>query len=161
MMRSGILAAFVLLLVLGSAGSYGQATEVRQFASAEHAARYQKLTYELRCLVCQNQNIADSNADLARDLRDKVYDKIMAGQSNEEILDYFVSRYGDFILYRPPFNMRTLALWVGPFLIVLLSLGLLVRYIRRRGRFQEQPLVLSDEQRRLATRLLATEITEN
>ncbi len=161
MMRSGILAALVILLALGSGASYGQARETRQFVSAEHSARYYKMINELRCLVCQNQSIADSNADLARDLRDKVYDKIMEGLSNEEILDYFVSRYGDFILFRPPLNARTVALWLGPFLIVLLSLGLLVRHIRRRGRLKEDLPALSDEQRRLVAKLLGMDTAED
>ena len=127
----------------------------------EQAERYRTLTAELRCLVCQNQNIADSNADLAKDLRVKTYELIMAGQSDADIIDFMVSRYGDFVLYRPPLKASTVVLWLAPFLVVLISLGLLVRFIRRRRQTHQDPLVLSDEQRRQAARLLGAGATED
>jgi len=95
--------------------------EIYQFATPQLEARYQTLTEELRCLVCQNQNIADSHAELAQDLRRKVYEKLSAGESNEQIINYMTERYGDFVLYRPPFNVKTLILWLAPILTLLLG----------------------------------------
>lgn len=95
--------------------------EVYQFKTPELELRYQTLTEELRCLVCQNQNIADSHAELAQDLRRKVYEKLSTGESNEQIIDYMTDRYGDFVLYRPPFNVKTLILWITPALTILLG----------------------------------------
>ena len=86
--------------------------------------RYNDLTLELRCLVCQNQNLADSDAPLAQDLRKEIYDMMMAGQTDEQIKAFMVDRYGDFVLYRPPVQGNTLALWVLP--VVLLALGAVV-----------------------------------
>ena len=87
-------------------------------------ARVQRVAEELRCLVCQNQTIADSNADLAQDLRREVRQMLQQGKSESEVREFMVTRYGDFILYRPPFKLTTLLLWVGPF--VLLAVAILV-----------------------------------
>ena len=92
--------------------------------------RYKKLTEELRCLVCQNQSLADSHAELAQDLRNEVYKMVIAGDSNKEIIDYLVTRYGDFVLYRPPVKNTTYFLWFGPFLILLLATIIILRVIR-------------------------------
>ncbi len=105
-----------------------------QFSSKEQQTRFTTLTSQLRCLVCQNQNLAESNAPLANDLRDQIYTKIQRGQSNQEIVQYLVTRYGDFILYRPPFNVVTMGLWLGPLLVLLSSLGYLLFYIYKRKR---------------------------
>jgi cytochrome c-type biogenesis protein CcmH len=91
-----------------------------------------EVSNELRCLVCQNQTIADSNADLAVDLKNQVRQQLSEGRSKQEILKYMTERYGDFVLYKPPFNAATLMLWVGPFLLMLLGLVLLVRQIKQR-----------------------------
>jgi cytochrome c-type biogenesis protein CcmH len=91
-----------------------------------------EVSNELRCLVCQNQTIADSNADLAVDLKNQVRQQLSEGRSKQEILKYMTERYGDFVLYKPPFNAATLMLWVGPFLLMLLGLILLVRQIKQR-----------------------------
>ncbi|WP_108507925.1 cytochrome c-type biogenesis protein [Polynucleobacter acidiphobus] len=91
-----------------------------------------ELANELRCLVCQNQTIAESNADLAVDLKNQVRQQLSEGRSKQEILKYMTERYGDFVLYKPPFNASTLMLWVGPFLLMLLGLILLVRQIKQR-----------------------------
>lgn len=90
------------------------------------------LSNELRCLVCQNQTIADSNAELAVDLRNQVRKQISEGKSDQEILSYMVERYGDFVLYRPPFNYKTILLWAGPFLLLLIAMLILVQQIRAR-----------------------------
>lgn len=97
----------------------------------EQDARYRALIHELRCLVCQNQTIADSNADLAADLRRQVHDRIAAGESDDEIRRYVTDRYGDFVLYKPPLNARTAALWIAPFVLVLIGVVLVLRLVRR------------------------------
>jgi cytochrome c-type biogenesis protein CcmH len=141
---------FTLLLCLAS---LAQATvEVREFDSPEQEARYKHLIEILRCTVCQNQNIAESNADLAGDLRRKTYQMLQAGKSDEEILDYMVDRYGDFVLYRPPFRLSTSILWVGPF--ALLGIGLLVVLRVVRGKKGRARAVLTPEQQRRAEQLL-------
>lgn len=91
-----------------------------------------EVSNELRCLVCQNQTIADSNADLAVDLKNQVRQQLSEGRSKQEILKYMTERYGDFVLYNPPLNAATLMLWVGPFLLMLLGLILLVQQIKQR-----------------------------
>ncbi len=91
-----------------------------------------EVSNELRCLVCQNQTIADSNADLAVDLKNQVRQQLSEGRSKQEILKYMTERYGDFVLYKPPLNAATLMLWIGPFLLMLLGLFLLIRQIKQR-----------------------------
>jgi cytochrome c-type biogenesis protein CcmH len=93
-------------------------------------ADYYQLINELRCLVCQNQNLAGSNADLARDLRRETYEMLQQGKSQQEVVDFMVARYGDFVLYRPQFKSSTYLLWLGPFLLLLLVLYLVVRRLR-------------------------------
>jgi cytochrome c-type biogenesis protein CcmH len=118
------------------------------------AARAVQLANELRCLVCQNQSIAESNAELAVDLRRQIRDQIAAGRSDDEIVDFMVTRYGDFVLYRPPFKAATLLLWVGPLLLVLAGFWTLARALRARRR-AEAPPPLTAEERDRAERLLA------
>jgi cytochrome c-type biogenesis protein CcmH len=96
-------------------------------------ARVLKLSAELRCLVCQNQTIADSNADLALDLRRQVREMLQQGRSDREVLDFMTARYGDFVLYRPPVRSDTALLWFGPAALMLLGLGVLVFVLRRRA----------------------------
>lgn len=95
-------------------------------------AKVMAIAEELRCLVCQNETIAASHADLAVDLRKQIAVKLSAGQSKQEIVDFMVARYGDFVLYRPPLNARTLLLWVGPFVLLVVAGGILAINIRRR-----------------------------
>jgi cytochrome c-type biogenesis protein CcmH len=101
-----------------------------QDASLERRA--QALEKELRCLVCQNQTLADSNAPLAMDLRNQVREQLAAGKSEREVVDFLVARYGDFVLYRPPLKATTVFLWTGPFLFLALGCYLLLRVLRRR-----------------------------
>ena len=119
------------LLFLFNPTTYA-AFEVKKFESPQHEQRYKRLVDELRCLVCQNQNLADSNSELAQDLRKQVYKMISAGQSDKEIKDFMVTRYGDFVLYRPPFKATTFLLWAGPFIILVIGLFVLIRFIRQR-----------------------------
>ena len=126
--------------------------EVQEFQSAADEERYQKMIDELRCLVCQNQNLADSNSDLAKDLRGKTYELIRDGATDDEIVEYMVNRYGDFVLYRPPFKTSTLFLWVGPFIILIIMLWFLIRFIRRNAATQEVNLDTTEKD--LAKQLL-------
>ena len=112
--------------------------------------RVANLAHELRCLVCQNQTLADSNAPLAVDLRNQIREQLKAGKSEREITDFMVQRYGDFVLYRPPFKASTVALWTGPFLLLALGAWLLYRRLRSR---QPQP-PLSEAERSRAAKLL-------
>ncbi len=116
-------------------------------------ARVMALSAELRCLVCQNQTIADSNAELAADLRNQVREKMRAGQSDADILDFMVARYGDFVLYRPPMKATTLLLWFGPLLLVVAGLVVLLRRLARRRSTDE--MELSAAERARARKLLA------
>jgi len=125
--------------------------EVREFDDPDKQALYEELIDELRCLVCQNQNLAASNADLAKDLRRQSYQMIQQGADKEEIIDYMVQRYGDFVLYRPPFKATTLLLWLGPFLFLAIGLGVVIVMARRRAAAGDQ---LSEDERREARRLL-------
>ena len=120
------------------------AVEPRSFPSPELAERYRGLVEEIRCLVCQNQSIANSNAELARDLRNKVDEMLRGGRSDEEILAYMVDRYGNFVRYRPPFDAATALLWCGPFVLAAAALGWLFVRVRRRAPAREK---LTDEER--------------
>lgn len=122
-----------LLLILAMLPVIAGATNAADVAglNAEQEARYRTLTSQLRCLVCQNQNIADSDAPLAADLRNQVRRQILAGENNKQITDYLTERYGDFVLYKPPFKLITLALWLGPLLLVLIALGMAYAFAQR------------------------------
>lgn len=122
---------FFLLILLITIPCFA-ARDFYQFDSAEQQQRFANLTGELRCLVCQNQNLAESNSSLASDLRDQVYQQIQNGKSNQQIVDYLIARYGNFILYRPPLNVATAGLWFGPFLLLLCGLSYLFFYVRKR-----------------------------
>lgn len=108
------------------------AVEYRRFEQPEQEQAYQSLISELRCLVCQNQNIADSNADLAKDLRRQVYEMLLQGQSRQQIIDFMTQRYGDFVLYRPAFKLKTGLLWLGPLLFLLTGFAAVFGVIRAR-----------------------------
>lgn len=117
-------------------------------------ARARALSKELRCLVCQNQSIDDSNADLARDLRVVVRERLVAGDSDDQVMAYVTARYGDFVLLRPPIKPVTYALWFGPAVVFVLGIAGLVVFFRRRARVTEQSAPLSDDERRRLDRLL-------
>ncbi len=108
--------------------------EAYRFDDPKKEADYRVLIAELRCLVCQNQNLADSNAELAQDLRRQTYEMVQKGSSKEEVITYMVQRYGDFVLYRPPFRPSTALLWIGPFLIFAAGVAILLLFIRRRNK---------------------------
>lgn len=96
-------------------------------------ARMIEITQDLRCLVCQNESLAASQADLAKDLRREVREQVVAGKSDGEIRDYLVARYGDFVLYRPPLKAATWLLWLGPFVLLIIGFLALFRLVRRRA----------------------------
>jgi cytochrome c-type biogenesis protein CcmH len=118
--------------------------------------RIRQLEEKLRCLVCQNQSLADSNAELAGDLRKQVRDQVAAGRSDDEIVGYLVQRYGDFVLYDPPFKATTALLWIGPFLLLAVGAGFLIAAVRRRRNAPEE-LALGPDDRRLVERVLGPE----
>ena len=126
------------------------AIEVVEGLDSAQEARYRALAEELRCLVCQNQSLSDSNADLARDMRAVVRDMIQAGADDKEIIGFMTERYGDFVLYRPPLKPSTVLLWVLPFVILLGGLGIAI--MRWRG--AQRPAQLSQTQREEARDIL-------
>lgn len=143
----------LLVIVLALPLSWSWAADVPfQFADPAQEERYKGLLEELRCLVCQNQSLADSNADLAQDLRQEVYRMVLAGDSDEHIVDFLVARYGDFVLYRPPVRPRTYLLWFGPVALLLLGVLIGVRFIRRRA--AQSDVALSEQERRRVAELL-------
>ncbi|OIR09473.1 cytochrome c-type biogenesis protein CcmH precursor [mine drainage metagenome] len=111
------------------------------------------LAERLRCLVCQNESLASSHAELAEDLRQEVREMMLKGKSDQEIIDYLVARYGDFVLYDPPMKRYTLLLWFGPFAMLLLGAGVLVFQVRRRRRTVQETVLTPEAQQRAASLL--------
>ena len=126
----GIRGGIAILLFLIWAGAHAR-VEVVEFTDPDKQALYQEMIKELRCLVCQNQNLADSNAELAVDLRKRTRELIEDGRNRNEIVDYMVARYGDFVLYRPRFNVATAFLWISPLALLLVLVIWVVRWRRR------------------------------
>lgn len=117
------------------------AIESYQFDTAQQEADYKELIFELRCLVCQNQNLADSNAGLAKDLRQQTYKLLVEeNASKQEVIDYMVARYGEFVLYKPPVENHTLLLWAGPALFLLFGFIALWRFIKAQKNAPDEPL---------------------
>jgi len=145
------LLALVLLATTATLASAKEAIPVAPDPVLEQ--RVMALSNELRCLVCQNQTIADSNAPLAEDLRNQVREKMRLGASDSEILEFMVARYGDFVLYRPPFKAATFLLWFGP--LLLLAAGLLVLLRRLLRRQPAQDVAMTPAERKRAADLLA------
>ena len=139
-----VLAALAVLFVLTTAAAR-EAPSAAPDPALER--RVMDLATELRCLVCQNQTIADSNAALAVDLRNQIRELLRGGSSEREVIDYMVARYGDFVLYRPPFKATTALLWLGPLLLLAAGLALLYRTLSRRPRNEEPPLSAEEHQR--------------
>lgn len=127
--------AFLCLALCLSAASAKEAEPA--VADPVLEARMLKITAELRCLVCQNQTIADSHADLAVDLRQQVREMLNKGMTDKQIAEYMTDRYGDFVLYRPPFKSTTMLLWIGPGVMLVLGLLMLVLVLRRRSRMPQ------------------------
>ena len=153
MMRTTRLLSLVFLLSLAPTATAADAVATEKDALA--ASRAVKLSEKLRCLVCQNQSIAESNAELAVDLRRQINEQIAAGKTDEQIVSYMVARYGDFVLYQPPVKSTTLLLWLGPGLLVLLGFVVLARTLRARRRSEAAPAPeLDAAERERVSRLL-------
>lgn len=118
---------FISFLALSFISSTSFAIDAKQFDDVAKQERYEDLIYELRCPVCQNQNLADSNAPLAKDLRSEIFEQIESGKTDDDIVDFMVTRYGEFVQYRPPLQAKTLLLWGLP--IALLFIGMTVAFI--------------------------------
>lgn len=126
-MKTFIVVVFAMLVTSANAGP----VITYDFASVEQEALFNKLSDELRCLVCQNQAISDSNADLAKDLRDEIYAMLQQGKSEDEIVEFMVARYGDFVLYRPPVKPITWLLWFGPALALIVGFVVVIRIVKK------------------------------
>lgn len=145
----------MLLALLLSGAAHG-AIDAYEFGSEAERERYRTLVEELRCPKCQNQNIADSNAPIAMDLRREIFRMLEEGQSNEQIIDFLVDRYGDFVRYKPPVDARTLVLWYGPVVLLVFGFGVLAVILMRRRRANApgtSPTLSEAERARLATLL--------
>ena len=124
------LIAFLFLFSIATTSAMAAPIETFKFESAETEKIFHKLSEEIRCLVCQNQNIAESNADLAKDLRLEIYNMLSQGKTEDEIVDFMVQRYGDYVLYRPPFKPMTWLLWFGPVIIFVLGVIFAIRLMK-------------------------------
>jgi cytochrome c-type biogenesis protein CcmH len=139
-----------LLAALALAGSLNLAwagLESFDFSGNVEEHRYKELLAELRCLVCQNQSLADSDAELAQDLRLEVYELMQEGRSDAQIREFLVTRYGDFVLYEPPLKPSTYLLWSGPFVLLALGLLMLFRTIRQRRQLHEAEFSAAEQER--------------
>ncbi len=143
------LTVFALLVSV----SFAVQIEFHKFESKQQEQLYLQLIAELRCVKCQNQNLAESNAELAKDMREKSYDMVIKGASRQDVLDYMTARYGDFVLYKPPFKAKTLLLWIGPPVFLFLSFFMLFKLIKNQN---NQPNELLSDADRDAVRELLT-----
>lgn len=123
------------VLILNAA--YAVKIEFHSFDNKQQEQLYKSLITELRCVKCQNQNLAESNAELAQDMRNKTYEMVKQGKTREDVVNYMTARYGDFVLYNPPFKSKTLLLWIGPPLLFLLGLYFLFKLIRNQSANRE------------------------
>jgi len=140
----------LFLLLLLSCMAFALATGAAQSAADDPAmeARLRNLSQELRCLVCQNETLADSRADLADDLRREIREQMKAGKSDQEIIAFLTQRYGDFVLYRPRVRPVTYLLWFGPFVLLISGMLVLYRYVKqRRDSISEKPLTAAERRR--------------
>ncbi len=123
--------------------------EFHTFENKQQEQLYFKLIAELRCVKCQNQNLAESNAELAKDMREKAYQMILKGGNRQDVIKYMTDRYGNFVLYKPPFISETVLLWIGPAIFLILSLFLLLKLIKKQ---QKEPIETLSEAERDAVR---------
>jgi cytochrome c-type biogenesis protein CcmH len=139
----------LLLILLGAAASSAFAKDAQPLADdPQLEKRVMAVSRELRCLVCQNETLADSRADLAVDLRNQIREQMKAGKSDKEVIAFVTARYGDFVLYRPPIRPSTYLLWFGPFILLLAGLLLLFLYVRRRRELIVETPLTADERHR-------------
>ena len=147
-MKHRLVAMLTACALLFSSGPQAMVTlESFTFENAAEEQRFKDLIEEIRCLVCQNQSLIDSDAELAHDLRAEVYGMMQAGNSDSQIIEFLVARYGDFVLYSPPVKPSTWLIWFGPFVLLLIAVLLLVRSLRRQQHAPEQNITAGDRQR--------------
>lgn len=147
----------ILLLTALLSWSVAAAIDTYSFNSQEQEQQYRELTEQLRCPKCQNNSIADSNAIIAEDMRNKVYELMMQGQNKQQVIDYMVARYGNFVTYEPPVTPATLILWIGPLLFVLIGGAVVIMRTRQRQTDTNNEPLSEQEQRRLAALLKETD----
>jgi cytochrome c-type biogenesis protein CcmH len=141
--------AFVLVLIcLCSASALTAATLAEyEFNDPSKENDFRAIIEEMRCLVCQNESLVGSNADLAVDLRNEIYDMMQAGQSKDDVIDFMVARYGDFVLYSPPVKPSTYPIWFGPLVLFLLGAYVMMRALKKKRQSQETTLSAEEQQR--------------
>ena len=132
--QGALLHALLAAFLMFASVTHAQAIEPMPFASHAQEVRFQQLTAQLRCPMCQNETLADSNAPIARDLRNQIFQLMQHGQSDEQIKQYLVARYSDYVLYDPPLKPGTMLLWFGPLLVLLGGAGVVLMAIRKRSR---------------------------
>ena len=142
------LIGFLTALLIIIQGSVVAEIELREFSNDKIRTDYQQLINELRCLVCQNQNLAASDADLANDLRDETYDMLASGKTTAEVKEFMVERYGEFVLYKPPFSPATWLIWIGPFVLLTFGLFIAVRIVRSSAN-TSMPVPSASDQKRV------------
>ena len=154
-MRTSLFVSLIIFL-MALASSANAVDDPLEFTNPAQEQRYMALIEGLRCLVCQNQSLADSNADLAQDLRQEVYSLLIEGDDNEDIIKYLVARYGDFVLYRPPFKSTTYLLWLAPVIFLMIGIWIAVSLIRKQ-QFHE----LNEEEQEVVDKMLNEDLSEN
>ncbi|MFE8034202.1 cytochrome c-type biogenesis protein [Thiohalocapsa marina] len=147
--------ALLAQLLLGGVAAQAYTLEEFTFDSPEQQAEFRELIGKLRCLVCQNESLAGSQAELAQDLRNEVYRMMRAGQTQDEILDFLIARYGDFVLYEPPLKPSTYVLWFGPFVLIGIGAVFMVRALLRKKATPESDI--TDAERKRLQELLAAD----
>lgn len=155
MIRPRILLAALLLACAAPAPISPAWAQEQQLVDPALEQRARNLAHEIRCVVCQSQSIAESDADIARDMRGLIREQINAGKSDQEIRDYLVARYGDFVLFEPPFKATTYVLWIGPFALLLAAAIGVIFYFRRRAAQPVAMRELSDAERNRVVEILA------
>ena len=155
----GLLFTLIWLLSVNIPLSAATLSEYK-FEDAAQTEDFRAIIEEMRCLVCQNESLAGSNAELAVDLRNEIYDMMQAGQTKDDVIQFMVARYGDFVLYNPPMKPSTYPLWFGPLILFLIGAILLLRTLNRKKRSQEATLS-DDEEQRLASLLNQTDNTKD
>lgn len=154
-MKTRLATYLLLLLCMATPALAQQARPMADDPVLEE--RLMNLSRELRCLVCQNETLADSRADLAVDLRNEIREQMKAGKTDQEIIAFLTARYGDFVLYRPPMKATTYFLWFGPFVLLLGGLFLLFRYLKQRRQLITEKPLSADQRRDVAALLQASD----
>ncbi|CAM2795016.1 cytochrome c-type biogenesis protein CcmH [Vibrio rarus] len=157
-MKKWLIAGFVSIMVSVSAYAV---IEVHEFDTPQQEQQFHELNQTLRCPKCQNNTIGDSNAELALDLRQKVYEMTKEGQSKQDIIDYMVARYGNFVTYNPPFTLATAILWLGPLCVVVIGFTFILTRSRRKPAKVSNTKTLSDEEQQRLDALLKNDDGDN